>query len=269
MTDRRGADEPVWRSTEIGGHTIASRHWSPPGLRDGDGSGVSAGSTRDVVLVHGLVVSSSYHVPLAQRLADRYAVHAPDLPGFGRSSRPGSYLDTRELGRILAAWIEARDLRGATLVANSYGCQVMTETLLGRPDLAARVVLLAPTMERTARRVDEQLRRWRMEQKTQSRPLRSLLVRDYLAAGIPRALATFQHALDDAIEDRLPFLDQPTLVCRGTRDPIISQAWADEVAATLRNGRSARLPGATHAVNHEQPLQTARVIDGFIARTAA
>jgi 2-hydroxy-6-oxonona-2,4-dienedioate hydrolase len=265
----KGPPEWRWRSTEVGEHTVRSRHAEPVFV---DTASDISGSGRDapVVLVHGLVVSSSYHVPLGERLVDRgYEVHAPDLPGFGRSSRPDHHPDTRELGHVLAGWLDALGLRGATLVANSYGCQVVAETLLGRPELADRVVLLAPTMEPPARAVSEQLRRWRAEQKTQSRRLQRLLVRDYLSAGIPRAIATFRHALTDAIEDKLPYVGQRTLVCRGTRDPIISQAWADEVSELLPDGRGAVLPGATHAVNHEMPLQTARVIDGFLRRTGA
>jgi 2-hydroxy-6-oxonona-2,4-dienedioate hydrolase len=264
-----GTPRSRWRTRAVGEHTVASRHFASAAADRTSGTSAPDGD-RPVVLVHGLVVSSSYHVPLGERLAARgREVHAPDLPGFGRSSRPEQHLDTRELGHVLAGWLDALDLRGVTLVANSYGCQIVAETLLSRPELAERVVLLGPTMERPARQVREQLRRWRAEQKTQSRQLQRLLARDYLTAGIPRAIATFRHALADVIEDKLPYLDQPTLVCRGSRDPIISQAWADEVTQLLPDGRGAVLPGATHAINHEMPLQTARVIEGFLQRTAA
>ncbi len=269
--ERDAASGSRWRerSTPVGEHAIASRQLAPAHDHPIPG-GRAPRRERRVVLVHGLVVSSSYHVPLGERLAQRgFEVYAPDLPGFGRSSKPEHHPDTRELGHVLASWVEACELGGATVVANSYGCQIVAEALLGRPELADRVVLLAPTMERRARHVPEQLRRWRAEQKTQSRALQRLLVRDYLTAGVPRALATFRHALADVIEDKLPYLHQPTLVCRGGRDPIISQSWADEVRDLLPDGHGAVLPGATHAINHEMPLQTARVIDAFLRRTAA
>lgn len=222
-----------------------------------------------MVLVHGLVVSSSYHVPLADRLARSWPVHAPDLPGFGRSERPERPLDTRELGQALVGWMDALELRDATVVANSYGCQVAAEALLGRPDLAGRLVLLGPTIDRLGRRYDEQLRRWRREASTQSWALRRLLARDYVRAGLGRAVATFRHAMADAIEDKLPFLTAPTLVVRGTRDPIVTPRWAREVADLLPDGRLVELPGATHAINHEMPLATQRVIDHFLHTTSA
>jgi 2-hydroxy-6-oxonona-2,4-dienedioate hydrolase len=243
-----------WDRIDVDGHTIASRHWD-----DGPSEDVP------VVLVHGLVVSSAYHVPLAERLAPRFAVHAPDLPGFGRSDKPWPPLDTRQLGKALAGWLDARSLHGAAIVANSYGCQIAAEALLPDTRLASRLVLLGPTMDPRARRADRQLARFWREQRVQSPALKRLLFREYVTAGPRRAVATFQHAMHDAIEDKLPFLDLPTLVVRGSRDPHVPPAWAREVARHLPRAEVLELPGATHAVNHDMPLQTARVIARFLA----
>ncbi len=215
---------------------------------------------RPVVLLHGLVVSSAYHVPLAEQLARRWTVHAPDLPGFGRSETPDAALDTRDLGGALIDWMDACGLSDAALVANSFGCQVAAESVLTRPDLVGKLVLLAPTMDPRTRRIPELLRRWRLEMRTQSPSLRRLMMRDYLRAGFGRAIGTVRHALDDRIEDKLPHLEVPTLVVRGTRDPIVDDRWATEVTRLLPDARLRRLPGATHAINHEMPLQTARVV---------
>src|SRR5215218_3685154 len=51
-----------------------------------------AGSGPPVVLVHGMVNSSAHWRQVAQRLADRYTVIAPDLVGHGDSATPrGDY----------------------------------------------------------------------------------------------------------------------------------------------------------------------------------
>jgi 2-hydroxy-6-oxonona-2,4-dienedioate hydrolase len=244
--------------TAVGPWEVASRVW--PGPDD-----PHLAVRRPAVLVHGLVVSSRYHVPLGDRLGRRRPVHAPDLPGYGESDRPERNLDTRELGRELAAWLDAEGLADVVLVGNSYGCQVVAETAMARPDLVHRLVLLGPTMDRRGRQLDEQLRRWRAESRTQTSALKRILVRDYAAAGLSRVRATLQHALADAIEDKLPFLESPALVVRGTRDPIVPQRWAEEVVDLLPDAMLAVLPGATHAVNHEQPLQTARVIEHWLS----
>jgi 2-hydroxy-6-oxonona-2,4-dienedioate hydrolase len=239
------------RRDRVGDLELAVRDWP------GDG--------RPVVLVHGLVVSSRYHVPLGDQLARRRPVLAPDLPGFGASERPRGHPDTWALGTVLARWLDGAGVAPVALVANSYGCQIATHPALARPDLVDRLVLLGPTMDPRGRRVGEQLRRWARESRTQTSALQRILFRDYAQAGPRRSLATFRHALADRIEDRLPHLHVPTLVVRGTRDPIVPQRWAQEATGLLPDGQLAVLPGATHAVNHEQPAQTARVLERFLA----
>ena len=41
-----------------------------------------------VILVHGMVISSRYMVPTAERLAPFANVYAVDLPGYGKSYKP-------------------------------------------------------------------------------------------------------------------------------------------------------------------------------------
>src|SRR5436190_2195210 len=77
-----------------------------------------------VVLVHGLVVSSRYMLPLAERLADHAHVYAPDLPGFGKSDHPERPLDIAGLADGLAAWMHVTGIPRAALIGNSMGCQV-------------------------------------------------------------------------------------------------------------------------------------------------
>ena len=47
---------------------------------------------------------------------------------------------------------------------------------------------------------------------------------------------------------------------RGSRDPIVLQRWAGEVARSLLMGRLVVIPGSAHAANYGAPLKFARVI---------
>jgi pimeloyl-ACP methyl ester carboxylesterase len=76
---------------------------------------------------------------------------------------------------------------------------------------------------------------------------------DYRAAGVKQAAATLRALLHDRPEERLPHVQAPTLVVRGTDDPIVTPAWAAEVARLLPHGRLVTLPGATHAMVHDTP----------------
>lgn len=54
-----------------------------------------------VILVHGLVVSSSYMMPTAELLATDYRVYAPDFPRYGKSDKPKHTLELPELADAL------------------------------------------------------------------------------------------------------------------------------------------------------------------------
>ena len=110
-----------------------------------------------VVLVHGLGMSSRYMAPTAQRLASDFRVFAPDLPGFGDSGKPDHILSVPELADALAEWMSVCGLSPAALVANSFGCQIVTQLALSHPDLVDRLVLQGPTGDPCMRTPSRQL----------------------------------------------------------------------------------------------------------------
>ncbi len=71
-----------------------------------------------LILVHGLVVSSRYMVPLAELLSEHYRVYVPDLPGFGKSGKPPHVLSLVELSDTLAAWMQEAGLERAVFLGN-------------------------------------------------------------------------------------------------------------------------------------------------------
>ena len=218
-----------------------------------------------ILLVHGLVVSGRYMVPLLDELANSHAVCAPDLPGFGWSEGPAGALDVVGLADALAAWMRAAGLSGAALVGNSMGCQVIAELVLRHPGLVEKVVLQGPTMDPRARSAPRQM--WRLLVDTTREPpsLVAIEAFDLLRAGVVRSWRTFRHALDDPIEERLPKVRVPALVVHGSRDRISARHWAEEVARLLPDGRLVFLPGTPHAANYSAPAEFARAVRAFLA----
>lgn len=90
------------------------------------------------------------------------------------------------------------------------------------------------------------------------------LVADYARAGVRRAAATVRAALRDRIENRLPHLPAPTLVLRGTADPITTPAWALEVTHLLPHGRLVTVPHAPHAMSFDAPEALVDVARPFL-----
>lgn len=217
-----------------------------------------------VVLVHGLGVSSRYMAALARELAPFYRVFAVDLPGFGRSERPARPLGLVELAEALASWMRATGLRSATVVGNSYGCQIAVELAARRPRLVERLVLIGPTTDPAFRRRRQQLARLLLDAVREPVSLLGVAVTDYLRCGPAVVLKSLADALASPLEARLPLVVAPALVMRGVRDPLVSAAWAERVASELPGGRLAVVPGVAHAAHYAAPRSVARTIRRFI-----
>lgn len=217
-----------------------------------------------VILVHGLVISSRHMLPTAELLAPYYRVYAPDLPGYGESDKPEHVLNLSHLADVLCKWMDAMGIEQATLLGNSFGCQIIVEFAVRHPDRIERVILQGPTIDRHNRNFPQQLWRFIADSPNENPSLTGVMAYDYWLAGFPRIVRTIQIALEDSIETKLPYVDVPALVVRGTKDTLVSQQWAEEVVRLLPQGKLIVIPGVGHALNYSAPLELTRVTRGFI-----
>src|SRR5262245_3904860 len=137
-----------------------------------------AGHGEPVVLVHGFGVSGRYMLPLAEELAPRFAVLTPELPGFGRSERPRAPLGIGGLADALGGCLDALELERPALVANSLGCQIVTELAVRRPDRVGPLMLIGPTIDPEQRLARRQLLRGLSETAREPLSLVALTARD-------------------------------------------------------------------------------------------
>jgi 2-hydroxy-6-oxonona-2,4-dienedioate hydrolase len=220
-----------------------------------------------VVLVHGIGVSSRYFLPTAGRLAARCSVYAPDLPGFGRSGGLPGRPTVERLAQALEAWLDAAGLaRPDLFLGNSFGCQLLVELAARSPERVARLVLVGPTIDRRARSLSREAARLALDLTREPPGLLAVEAVDYTLHLWKSGLAGFVEMLRDPVEAKLPHVQAPTLVVRGSRDPIVPRAWAEEVAAALPRGRLAEVAGAPHAVNYAAPDDLVRLTLGFLAQ---
>jgi pimeloyl-ACP methyl ester carboxylesterase len=124
----------VW--TRVGAGRVHARAAGP---RDG-------GRT-PVVLLHGLGMSSRYFERALGLLGVDRRVLAPDLPGYGRSTRPERPLRLFEFADVIVRWLDAQDLERIALVGHSLGCQLAGEIAARYPDRITRVVLASPARD--------------------------------------------------------------------------------------------------------------------------
>jgi 2-hydroxy-6-oxonona-2,4-dienedioate hydrolase len=216
-----------------------------------------------LVLLHGMAVSHRYMMPTARRLALRFPVWVPDLPGFGRSEHPRRAVSVPRLADWLAAWIRVRSLGPVVLVANSFGCQVAAAFAGRHPRLLSRLVLTAPTTDPRARTIPRLLGRWARTGLREPLWLWPLNMLGAWESGRMNVRVSLREALGDPIELRLPCVRVPTLVVGGGRDVISPSDWVREVASLLPSGQFVTLPAGAHALSADAPRSLADVVAAF------
>jgi pimeloyl-ACP methyl ester carboxylesterase len=184
-------------------------------------------------------------------------------------------LSIPELANALAAWMEAAGLPRASPIGNSLNCEILVKLALRHPGRVERPVLQGPTPEPGARTARQQLARYAVTGFFKRAPLGWVSLWDYTRCGLRRMVGTFRDMLDDRIEEKLPRVTVPALVICGTRDRIVSQAWAERSSAAAARpprrhsrciacdqllilarvrGRDARLPARRRdAAQHNSP----------------
>ena len=222
-----------------------------------------AADTPSVVLVHGVVVSSRYMGPLGSELEPWARVYAPDLPGHGLSEKPRRPLDALRLSEALAEVLAGLSAERPILLGNSFGCQIVAELAASRPDLPSACVLVSPTYDPAATRL-QQVVRWLRNMSKEPPSLGRTLLRDYVDARPHRALAMVARSLQHRIEDRLPLVRAPTLVVCGDRDPIVPSRWAEEATRLLPNGELCVVREAAHTLNFSHPRELAGLVREFV-----
>lgn len=217
-----------------------------------------------IILVHGLIVSSRYMIPIARLLASDFRVYAIDLPGYGVSEKPPRALTVTEAADALAGWMDTVSLASAHLLGNSYGCQVAAEFATRYPDRVQRLVLQGPTINPHQHSFWRQLPPFVMNLRYEPMSLVWLVARDWWAIGPPRSAQMVRQCLADYIEDKLPRVQAPTLVVCGAKDPHVPRYWAEEAAQLLPRGELKIVPGYGHCLNYTAPLELRRVIEPFL-----
>ena len=119
-----------YRSTDVDGHRVFYRE---------------AGERQSpaVLLLHGFPTSSHMFRELIPRLADRYHVVAPDLPGFGNTVSPprGQFeYSFDNLARVIGGFVEAIGLNRYAVYVFDYGAPVGFRLAVKNPDRISAII---------------------------------------------------------------------------------------------------------------------------------
>ncbi|UPG83934.1 alpha/beta hydrolase [Luteibacter aegosomatis] len=103
---------------------------------------VEAGEGAPVVLLHGFPETSyawRHQIPV---LAKRYRVIAPDLRGYGKTDKPATGYDKRNMANDLAALLDHLGIDRIALVGHDRGARVATRFAKDHPRCLDRLVVM-------------------------------------------------------------------------------------------------------------------------------
>jgi pimeloyl-ACP methyl ester carboxylesterase/nicotinamidase-related amidase len=254
--------------------TLSRRFVSGAGVRlqllDSGGTGLP------VVFLHGVMGRGASWLPITAELAPRFRCIALDQRGHGRSDKPASGYDRESYVADLAAVVDELGLERFALVGHSTGALNAWVYAARHPERVVAAVL--EDMHATPRGA-EYLDEWRRWPGSWPVPFCSLsAVRRYFA-GIRPSLGDYFAELfgehDDgwrpvfasemvletiagnearSYMDELVLVSCPTLVVKGgSAGSEVTIEEAQHMAESLRRGRLAVIPGASHTVHCDQP----------------
>jgi pimeloyl-ACP methyl ester carboxylesterase len=264
-------------------------------------STLTMGRGPDVLLLHGLGGTRASLFEAAAELSGRYRVHAPDLPGFGSSSKPalGSYNAQWFADMMLGLMDELRIERGH-IVGNSMGGRVAIEMGLQAPQRVRALGLLCPAVAWVRRGLHPIVRLLRPEfgllphgfrRSTVANQFWSIFYnrdvidpavgdlmvdefrRIYHSAGARYAfLASARNIYLEApfgrggFYPRLSKLRPPALFLWGSHDRIVPPAFGRHVRRWLPGAEQVTLPECGHVPQVECAEETSRLLMDFFLR---
>src|SRR5579863_6321373 len=112
---------PSFAQTPAAANPIASRFAEVNGTKL---HYLTAGHGPALVLLHGYAETSRMWRPIIPRLAEKFTVIAPDLPGIGDSDIPKNGLDMKSAGATMHALVKSLGINSARVVGHDIGLMV-------------------------------------------------------------------------------------------------------------------------------------------------
>lgn len=301
------------RFVEAGGWRWHVQHWRSPGVlrseKFGKGSQTavreraatgerdhSADRAETVLLLHGTGASAHSFRQLAPRLAQRFEVLVPDLPGHAfTTSTSGRDVTLPAVAEAVAALLKALDARATVIVGHSAGAAIGAQMCLARLAAPRQLVSINGALLPLQGPIQQwfsPLAKWlvvnplvphlfawqaaqpgavqRLLASTGSRidddgvALYGRLVADARhAAGALRLMASWHLS---PLAAALPRLRTPLTLVVGSRDGTVPPAQGREVQRRVPGARLAWLEGLGHLAHEEDP---GRVLEAFTPQPCA
>lgn len=227
-----------------------------------------------VVAIHGLPGSTRDYRWLAPAFAPHRFIRM-DLPGFGETPAwTAPDFDPESRAQLVIEFIETLALGACVIVGHSMGAVVATAVADTRPDLVARLVLIASPglwahrgLRRMPTRYVAPILRTTWGARVLERPLRSVFRQNGFRGVYPRGALVRTilgvDALDiDAHATRLGRLKVPALVVWCEDDPLIEPEVPRAIVQTIPNVESLAFPDGGHNPQKHHAVEIAARVFG-------
>jgi pimeloyl-ACP methyl ester carboxylesterase len=253
------------------------------------------GRGKPLLLLHGLGASKISWLPVMGRLADRYQLIVPDLPGHGESGKPVTDYSPRFYARILRHLLDELGVDRACVVGNSMGGRVAIEMALRSPTRVLALGLLGaavpgfrwrrvmgftrvfPTevaaipFPLRQRWMEAALRRLFAESTAVDSHALSAAAREFIRVyRSPRARMAFFSSLRHVVTERPdPFfsslrrIKHPVLVVYGSHDRLVPPRLAVRLIDHLPHAKALELPSVGHVPQFEAAEPTLSALEDF------
>jgi pimeloyl-ACP methyl ester carboxylesterase len=103
---------------------------------------LKSGKGAPVVLLHGGASNAQEWRPVMEHFGERFSFYAPDLPGFGQSTRDpkGYYLD--DFSEFLLDFINSLKMEKPALAGHSLGGRICLDVAVQAPDRTSKLILI-------------------------------------------------------------------------------------------------------------------------------
>ncbi|MGC2373358.1 MAG: alpha/beta hydrolase [Solirubrobacteraceae bacterium] len=249
----------------------------------------SGPASAPALYLHGAPTNSDDWLPFLERTGGL----APDLPGFGRSGKPG-YLEYTidEYAGFIERFLDTLEVERVRLLVHDWGA-VGLAFAQAAPERIERLVVTNAITFLPGYRWHRTARLWRtpvlgeLAMGTTNRRLLRLTTResnvtpgplpdkwidsvlDHFDQGTQRAILRLYRSSPSEVlakaGEHLSRLDMPSLVLWGMRDPYIPKRFAAEYARALPNSELVELPDAGHWWWLDRPDAIKRVVDFLTA----
>jgi pimeloyl-ACP methyl ester carboxylesterase len=227
------------------------------------------GKGEPVILVHGFGASSDNWNRMAGRLTKKYRVIAPDLPGWGQSTRTdsASYAYPQQVER-LHEFLGALGLKRFHLIGHSMGGFISSAYAARYPEEVITLALLAPhgvtepqpselalsvaagdnwLVARNVPEFERLLDKVFAKRPYVPKPVLKVFAA-YAIRGSAKSTRIFaeMQTNDPPLETRLPLIKAPTLIMWGDQDRVLHVSGSEVFRQGIKGSELLVLPGIGH-----------------------